>query len=148
MICRSRQRPEKGTVIVNSGNLQYADIVRKMRESVDVKTLGVKVERIRPNNSGGVIVTTEGGMAKSEILTRAVTHKMEDWTVRMKAQTSKQVMIHGTDTTTTEGDIQEAIVKATGRSKDELVKDEPPFWRGKRNSLWISVGVVFLLSQI
>lgn len=98
----------------------YADLLKKVKEQVDIKEIGVTIKNARKSGKGDLLLTVEGGNDKATILQQAIKTKMKDVEVN-KRRTANTIYISGIDATTTEDEIVGALT-ATSKVQCDQVK--------------------------
>lgn len=119
-------KPETQKLIVRSGKTSYADLLRSVKDNVDIGKVGVKVKAIKKTTKGDLLLEVEGGRKKAGDLREAIKEKL-DSDVRV---TGNNVTLHilDIDATTTKEEVAMAIRKQTGRSElqDNMVTSMRP----------------------
>lgn len=110
---KSRPRKEEGLVTVKAGNGTYADLVRKLKEEVDIGKIGVTVKKIWKTVKGDLQLQVEDGDPQAETLESEIKNKIEEWEVCRGKQSKKTIFVLGLDITTKEADVQNAVLRAT-----------------------------------
>lgn len=114
----TRQHKEEGVVAITTGNLTYADLVKKIKSEVDVGNLGIKVNRIRKTEKGQVLVAVEGGEEKAIALKQEIAKKNSDLEITTRAQGQKKIFVLGMDPSTTETELVKALAEAVKVGED------------------------------
>ncbi|KAK9687733.1 hypothetical protein QE152_g36042 [Popillia japonica] len=126
------------------GKTSYADLLRSVKDNVDIGKVGVKVKAIKKTTKGDLLLEVEGGRKKAGDLREAIKEKL-DSDVRVTGNnvtlhildidsdvrvTGNNVTLHilDIDATTTKEEVAMAIRKQTGRSdlQDNMVTSMRP----------------------
>ncbi|VEN51059.1 unnamed protein product [Callosobruchus maculatus] len=105
------KRPTREAVIVSSRGKSYADLVRGLREQVDVKGLDVELSRIRKTNKGDVLLEVKKGNV--ETLQSAINTQ---WQEARAIKKYKQTVLHlrDLDSLTTIDEIMDTLRELFG----------------------------------
>lgn len=115
-----RARPEVGVVTIRQEGVPYAELVKRMREQVDVKQLGVKVNSIRKTRGGDVIITTAGGAKQASLLGQEIRSKVTNCEVVAKAATTKQFFVYSVEASVTDDKLTEELSTQARTDKDNV----------------------------
>lgn len=115
---RSDPKKEKGKreetimTIKTQGN-SYVDMVKKLKENVDIKEIGVKIKKLRKSNKGDLMLTVDGGQNMATALEKEMKSKMDNIQVATRTEGKTIFYILGLDPTTTEDEIKQGIMRET-----------------------------------
>ncbi|CAG9853523.1 unnamed protein product [Phyllotreta striolata] len=116
---RGAQRETSSSILIKSTGSSYADLLRRVKEKVDIEQLGIKVKRIKQVGEEDVHITVEGGKDKAERLKGKINQHCKDITIttRMSGTT---ILILGMGADTEEQDITEALVKTIVEDRNRM----------------------------
>lgn len=117
---RPKQHKEEGVVAINTGNMTYADLVKKLKNEVDVGHLGIKVNRIRRTDKGNVLVAVDGGEEKAVALKEEIAKKNADLKITTRVQGRKKIFVLGMDSSTTEAELQKELAKVVHLGEERV----------------------------
>nr|CAI5858265.1 unnamed protein product [Callosobruchus analis] len=63
---------------IREGTTPYAELVKKVKASVNVDSLGVEVKKLRKTEAGDLLVLVEGGGSKAGVLKRAIEDNLQE----------------------------------------------------------------------
>lgn len=111
-IPRTKARKEESVVAIKGGNSTYADLVKKIKENVNVNEIGVQINKIRRTEKGDVVLTVAGGEENAKTLKNEIQKKHEDLEITTRSQGKMNLFVMGMDTTTCEQDVKSGIATA------------------------------------
>nr|CAH7742054.1 unnamed protein product [Callosobruchus chinensis] len=101
-------------IVIKAGTISYAELVKKVKTSVDVDRLGVEVKKLRKTEAGDLLVLVEGGGYKGGVLKRAIEDNLQEIQVTARSSdTTLFVSDMGADVM--HEDVLVAINKKIGR---------------------------------
>lgn len=115
-----KARPEKAKVIVKAQpGKSYADLVRSVKESVNVEEKGIVVKSIKKTSGGDLLLEVTGGKSKALALQQDIQQNNRNADVVIK---TNEVTVHITDidASITKGELQQEIMKAEGLPENQL----------------------------
>ncbi|CAH1099369.1 unnamed protein product [Psylliodes chrysocephalus] len=119
----SKNKDEKekdGVIFIKTEGQDYAAMVKRLKENIDIGKLGIKINTIKKTEKGDIILTTEGGEKKARSLEEEIKNKVEGCKVKIKKNETIQLYILGMDITTTEIDIKEAVKQETATELEDI----------------------------
>lgn len=106
-------KPKRSTeVLIQVGGRTYVDVLREMREKVQVKYKNIPVTAVRKTKNGDLMETVKGDRTKAEELR----HEVER-AIKVKANVRREdatVLIYGLDPASTEEEIEAAFARELG----------------------------------
>ncbi|CAH2011504.1 unnamed protein product [Acanthoscelides obtectus] len=117
----SKTQAQSQAVIVKKGGRQYADLLKTVKQNIDLGKIGVKVRNIRETARGDLLLNVEGGGEKADSLKKEIAAQLKDVGVSL-ANNDATVHISDIDPTVTEEEIEEAIYEATQVDRAAPVK--------------------------
>lgn len=117
---KQRKIKEETLVMIKSGESSYADLLKKMKEEVDIGKIGVKINRIRKTGNGDIMLAVEGGQDRANTLEMEIKTKIENANVTTKKTGTTTLYIIGMDQTTQESELIQAIVRETNIKEAEI----------------------------
>lgn len=107
-----------GKLVVKCGSATYADLLKTVKEKVDLKQAGVNVKAIKRTARGDLMIEVVGDVKKADILKQAINRYIEN-EVRIANQV---VTIHvlDIDATTTKDQVEDAIRDTVTGGKTQL----------------------------
>ncbi|CAG9814648.1 unnamed protein product [Phaedon cochleariae] len=112
---KNAAKEKDSIVIVKAGESSYGDILKRVKEGVDIKGLGISVKSVRKLGKGDLAVTVEGGQVNADRLRTEIRNNVRDIDVRVKTN-DIIIAVTGLDITTTEEEVTAAIATATGNT--------------------------------
>ncbi|KAK9719714.1 hypothetical protein QE152_g22492 [Popillia japonica] len=113
-------RKEDSTVMIKTEGRSYVDIVKKLKEKVDIDQIGVKVRKIRKTAKGDLLLQVEGGHEMANTLGKEIKNKIEDIKVTTRRTGTTTIYVLGVDPTTTEEDVKRALGKETKLKETDI----------------------------
>lgn len=110
------------TVTINAGGSSYADILKEMKNTIKPDKIGVGIKKIRKTNDGNVLIEMTKGEGQARKLESAI---KESFGNNLEVQTvvEKYLLdIRDMEETTDEGEITNAILRATGETGYDRIK--------------------------
>lgn len=93
------------TILVKTREgIQYADLLKSVKNCVDINKLGVKVNNVKKTKSGDLLLSVETEKIMAETLTEEIKNKMEGYEVKLNKKTT---ILHLMDI---EGDVNEGEI--------------------------------------
>ncbi|CAG9820788.1 unnamed protein product [Phaedon cochleariae] len=107
---RQRSRKPVETVTVKAEGKTYAELLRSVKDGVNIENIGVSISKVRRSQKGDLVLTVEGGKGMAEALREEIAGKLQ--TAVVKARTNGTMLfIAGIDAATTpdesDGNVQE-----------------------------------------
>ncbi|CAH1106690.1 unnamed protein product [Psylliodes chrysocephalus] len=106
--------------MIKSGESSYANLLKKIKEEVDIGKIGVKINRIRKTGKRDLLLAVEGGKDRANILEREINTKIENANVTTNKTGTTTLYIIGMDLTTQESELKQVIVKETNIKEAEI----------------------------
>lgn len=123
-------------VIIKAGGKQYADILRTVKNSINIDQAGINVKTIKKTMRGDVMMEVKGGKEKAEALRQEILKKNEGTRVEITNQNGT-VYVTGIDGDVTKNEIVQAIKDNVGGAVDasdiEVVSIRPTQY-GRQNA--------------
>lgn len=108
-------RKEEGMVTIKStGGRSYADLVKDVKDQVDIAKLGLTINRIQKTEKGDLALTVAGGQDKVRALQQEITSKVTKCEVQAKVVGMSALMVLGIDPTIGRDTIKGVIGKDIG----------------------------------
>lgn len=95
-------RKEEEVVTSKTNGRSYADLVKTLRNKLDIVNIGVKVKKIRRDGKADVLLRFDGGKEKARLLQLSI-----------RTQGSTAIFLMGMDTATTEEEVLTAVSRET-----------------------------------
>lgn len=111
---------DNGVLIMKPGERTYAQLLKEVKEQVDMKQLGVEVKNVRKTRGGELMLTIRGGAEKTEPVRQAIESKLKDVQVKNLKQPETMFQIYGIEATTTQMEVKEAIARTIGEDNDNV----------------------------
>lgn len=99
---------ESGTVIIKAEGKTYAELLKSLKENVDIKGLGLSVKNLRKTNSGDVLLKVGGGRKEADALKEEIKSKVGGTTVTVKTK-ERVLHIADIDAVTTIEEVQASL---------------------------------------
>lgn len=112
----NKMRPQTERVLVKSGTTTYADLLKTVKNEVNIKEVGVQVKSIKKTTRGDLLLEVEGDKQKAGALREAIREKVKN-DVRVS---NRDVIIHvlDIDAATSQEQVEEAIKDELGPNDD------------------------------
>nr|CAI5860436.1 unnamed protein product [Callosobruchus analis] len=107
-----KERQQQGNVIVKAGSRGYADLLKTVKEKVDVDKMGVSVKSIRKTAADDLSLNTEG-KEMAEVLGNAIKQQITDSEVIVR-KGEKTLHVADIDAVTSKEQIAAALEQAAG----------------------------------
>lgn len=107
-------------VVIKSGEATYADLLKNVKNSVDIRKVGVQVKAIKKTIKGDLLLEVEGGRKKADDLKQAIREKLDN-EVRISSNVTV-LHILDIDAATTTGEVEEAIKEIINNRDGILIK--------------------------
>lgn len=119
---RNRKKPnrEQALVTVKTGNKSYADLVKGLKQEVDIPGLGVNIKKMKKTEQGDLQLTVEGGDKVAQKLKEEIKRKISTVTVSAKTLGAKTLNIYGLDPTVTAEELKLQIGNTAKISAEEV----------------------------
>ncbi|KAI4470019.1 reverse transcriptase [Holotrichia oblita] len=103
-------KPAAGKVVVKCGSSTYADLLKTVKEKVDLRQVGVNIKAIKKTARGDLMLEVDGDVRKADTLKQAISKNIDN-EVNIA---NKMVTIHvlDIDATTTKNEVEEVIRRA------------------------------------
>ncbi|KAK9743797.1 hypothetical protein QE152_g8340 [Popillia japonica] len=95
-------------VIIKAGGKQYADILRTVKNSINIDQAGINVKTIKKTMRGDVMMEVKGGKEKAEALRQEILKKNEGTRVEITNQNGT-VYVTGIDGDVTKNEIVQGV---------------------------------------
>ncbi|CAG9814649.1 unnamed protein product [Phaedon cochleariae] len=83
-------REKDSVVIVKAGECSYGDTLKKVKDGVDIRRLGISVKSVRKLGRGDLAVTVEGGKANADKLRSEIRSNVKDIDTGSSPETQKE----------------------------------------------------------
>ncbi|KAG5894617.1 hypothetical protein JTB14_026148 [Gonioctena quinquepunctata] len=117
---RIKRNSKRETITVTATGKSYAELLKTVRQGVDIKHLGVKIAGIKKMRGEAIQLTVEGDKDKANILVKEIRKNVVHAEAKLKTS-DITIAISGIDIATTDEEVIEALASATGE-KEENVK--------------------------
>lgn len=119
-------------VIVKCGDTNYADVLKTVKEKVDLNKAGVRVKTIRKTVRGDLMIQVDGDSRMAGDLQKAIRKEIKNEVGLTKNMITLHVL--DIDATTTKGDVEEATRSMVIRNDPQsvIVKSMRPSWDGNQ----------------
>nr|CAH7745932.1 unnamed protein product [Callosobruchus chinensis] len=108
-------------LIIKVGERNYADLLREVKQKVDVEKIGVNVKSLRKTGSGDIMMTLEGGKDMANTLQKEIKDKIAGAnTTTWKNE--RVIHITDLDVLITEEDLQAELRKALGVDNNNVFR--------------------------
>lgn len=138
---RQRYRPEVIALHCVNDNITYAQAVKKAKEGIDLKKIGIDNVNMRKARNGGIImrINGPGNKEKADTLAKAMKEVLEKDCVRISRPVKlTDVRITGIDEDVSPDDIKAAIVNLDGGKSDNIKISNIRTTNDGQNVAWIS----------
>ncbi|KAK9737775.1 hypothetical protein QE152_g10439 [Popillia japonica] len=75
---RHKTRKEEGIVTVKAEGKSYVDVLKKLKQEVDIQATGVKIKKLRKTGKGDLLLAVEGGQEMASTLEKEIRSKIDD----------------------------------------------------------------------
>lgn len=116
-----KERPQIEKVIIKSEGKQYADILRTIKNNVNIDEVGIKVKNIKKTAKGEVMLEIEGGKDKAEALKQAIKNSNGDTKVTIR-NNDDVIHVSGIDGDVNDAEIAKAIKESVGDANEGDIK--------------------------
>ncbi|CAH1170772.1 unnamed protein product [Phaedon cochleariae] len=117
---RQKSRLPVETVTVRAEGKSYAELLRTVKDNIDIGQIGVNISGIRKSVRGdGVIFTVEEGKGMARTLKENIAEKIQVDEVRAKTN-GKILFLTGVDAAVTAEEIAETIGRETGEEQSNI----------------------------
>ncbi|KAK9688148.1 hypothetical protein QE152_g35766 [Popillia japonica] len=137
---KQRKKKEESIVTVKAQGKSFVDIVKKLKEEVNIDHIGVKVKKLQKTGKGDLRLTVDGGQDMANSLQNEIKRKIDDVKVATRKLGMTTIFVLGMDPTTREEEVRHAIaadikvneadikIRAirTGRNEEQTVIAEIP----------------------
>lgn len=116
----ARTNRDTETIIVKSDERSYAELLKEVKEQVDMNQFGVEVKKVKKTRRGELLLTIKGGEGKANPVKEAIASKLKDAQVKSPKLPETQFQVYGIDATTTPQEVKDAIAKAIGEENEKV----------------------------
>ncbi|KAK9729431.1 Endonuclease-reverse transcriptase [Popillia japonica] len=109
------------TVTVKTQGKSFVDVVKKLKEEVNIDRIGVKVKRLQRTEKGDLRLTVEGGHEKAKSLQNEIKSKVDDVQVATRKMGMTTIFILGLDPTTREEEVKQALAREIKLNETDIV---------------------------
>lgn len=113
-----RKKPTTRKLIVSSEGETYADLLKKVKENIDLDEVGVKIKALKKTSKGDLLLEVEGGKENAATLKNAIKSKTENMEVIVKPN---DLVVHITDI---DASINEEDLKRDLKKNKKGITDE------------------------
>ena len=111
----------------------YADLLRKVKETVNPTNIRVEVKNITKTRNGELVLTVQNGMDKAEVLKKELNKRLPEATTTVLAK-KKVLHVRGMDEITTVEEIRAAVCEAINTNADAFeVRALRPAYGSRQN---------------
>ncbi|KAK9711064.1 hypothetical protein QE152_g25679 [Popillia japonica] len=114
------RRPVTEKVVVKSGNTKYADLLKSVKNCVNLEKVGVQVKTIRKTKDGDLLLEVRGDRQKAGVLKDAICKKMDNKVSLITSETTIHVL--DVDADLTKEDVENAIRISVGNRSAHTVR--------------------------
>ncbi|KAJ8939664.1 hypothetical protein NQ314_011053 [Rhamnusium bicolor] len=114
---RPKNQPEE-TVTIKVKGKTFSELLKTVKQGVDIKKIGVNIKKIRKSGSGDLMLTVEG-TGKASTLKDEIATSIKDAEVRTR-KPELTLFIYGMDGATTEEEVAGAIKEEAGVQDDQF----------------------------
>lgn len=117
---RDTVRPQREKVVVKSGDMSYADLLKKVKNNININEVGVSVKSIKKTLRGDLMLEVEGDRQKAGALKVAIEKSVET-DVRIA---NRETIIHVLDIDASMSceEVKEAVNDAVGGRDGQMTK--------------------------
>lgn len=129
----SQKKKEQEAVLVKMKGTSYADLLKKLKESVDPEELGVDLNGVKQTRNGDMLLLVKNGMKKAEDLKNKIKEKLP--TANTSHVTSKKVIhLKDLDGVTNTEEIREAVSRCLKTEQENIdIRALRPAYGGRQN---------------
>ncbi|KAK9753027.1 Zinc knuckle [Popillia japonica] len=118
---QTRKKEKEETVVtIKAGGKSYVDVVKKLKDEVDIGKIGVKIGKIRKTGNEDLMLVVEGGQQMASTLEKEIKNKIENIKVVTQAKEMTTLYIIGMDPTSNEEEVEQAIARETNLRETEI----------------------------
>ncbi|KAK9729961.1 Zinc knuckle [Popillia japonica] len=129
---QTRKKEKAETVVtIKAGGKSYVDVVKKLKDEVDIGKIGVKIGKIRKTGNEDLMLVVEGGdpskrndyaiyNGMASTLEKEIKNKIENIRVVTRAKEMTTLYIMGMDPTSNEEEVKQAIARETNLRETEI----------------------------
>lgn len=114
----SKAKRTSNGLVIKAGNRTFAELLREVKESVDINKVAVQIKAIRKTTKGDMYVRVEGDAEKTEKLFVAIRDSGVPAKVE-KTRREKTLYIKDIDAVTTEDEIKSIVSKTLGHADNK-----------------------------
>lgn len=108
-------------MLIKTSDSTYAEMLRKLKQEVNIEETGVKIRKIRTIAKGDMVLAVEGGANMVMELEKEIRNKVDGAKITTDRKETMTIYIRGIDTISTMKEIQQVIVKETKLSVQILI---------------------------
>lgn len=135
---QKKEYPRREDIIIKAGDKTYADLVRSLKDRVDIHKTGVKIDRFRKTAAGDLQLIFEKGRGNSDALGKEIRTQLPDSRVIVK-RSRKTLHVYGLDATITRAEVEEELKKLISATEDDLTVGELRPMRDGNQAVTITV---------
>ncbi|KAK9695122.1 hypothetical protein QE152_g33067 [Popillia japonica] len=106
---KQRKKKEESIVTVKAQGKSFVDIVKKLKEEVNIDNIGVKVKKLQKTGKGCLRLTVDGGQDMANLLQNEIKRKIDDVQVATRKLGMTTIFVLGMDPTTRGEEVRHAI---------------------------------------
>lgn len=111
---------QESTVTVKAEGKSFVDIVKRLKEEVNIDQLGVKIKKLQKTEKGDLRLTIHGGQDMAMSLKNEITHKINDVQVMTRKLGTTTIYISGMDPTIEEEEVKQAIAAVAKMKETDI----------------------------
>ncbi|KAK9693477.1 Endonuclease-reverse transcriptase [Popillia japonica] len=115
-----RKKKEESVVMVKAEGKSFVDIVKTLKEKVDIDQIGVKVRKLQKTGKGDLRVMVEGSEEMATKLHKEIQRKIEDVQVTTRKLGTTTIFILGIDPSTKEQEVRQAVATEIKVSESDI----------------------------
>jgi len=114
-------RIKSDVVIVQTNTVNYSDVLKKIKNSVNMEAIGNKISALRQTRSGGILIRVSGGSTAADAVREEVAKVVETGTVIRTPKQQALVEFRGLDSLTSTDELANEIA-INADTPQEVVK--------------------------
>lgn len=113
------QTVQGDTVVISTGSSSYSDVLKTMKQNLDMDSMGVRVKQLRKSNNGDLIIKIVGEKDRITSVKDEIAKTLPSTKVALKRD-DKVYNILDMDDVTTEEEVLDCLSRETGIEKKDL----------------------------
>lgn len=110
---RTTRKRQNETVLVKAEGKTYVELLKEMKNAVDIDAAGIQIAAMRKSRNGEMILEVNGESGAAEPLKKAIEEKIAGTNVRTRKR-GKTIQIRDLDAVATQDEVREALRETLG----------------------------------